>query len=146
MTIGTVVSKKRAAEILLVEDNVADVLLTKKAFGATTIPCHVTAAESGEHALEMLRSEGSLPDLILLDLHLPRKSGIEVLQEIKEDKKLWNIPVIILTTSRADKDISDCRQMHANGYVVKPLDFGKFQGFAESLAQFWFAYAISPYE
>jgi len=151
MAIGTVLSKKRTAEILLVEDNIADVLLTKKAFSNATIPSHITVANNGEEAMTILhRPDGPeaapMPDLVLLDLNLPKKSGIEVLREMKTDKKLWHIPVVVLTTSRADKDIADCRALYVNAYVVKPLDFGKFQSFAEALVQFWFAYAISPYE
>lgn len=150
MTIGTVVSKKRPAEILLVEDNIADVLLTKKAFSNATIPCNITVANNGEEAMTFLHRTGGetapMPDLVLLDLNLPKKSGIEVLREMKTDKKLWHIPVVVLTTSRADKDISDCRALYVNAYVVKPLDFSKFQSFAEALVQFWFSYTISPYE
>lgn len=150
MAVGTVISKNRTANILLVEDNIADVILTRKAFGGTTIPCRVAVAENGEDALDVLRCSGSdrmpLPDLILLDLHLPRKSGMEVLREIKEDQRLSSIPVIVLTTSQADRDIAGCRKLHANAYVVKPLDFHKFRGFAESLVQFWFFYAISAHE
>ena len=149
--IGTVTSKKRPAEILLVEDNVADVLLTKKVFKNTPLPSNITVASNGEEAMSILRREGIAgdnppPDIVLLDLNLPKKSGVEVLREMKTDKNLWHIPVIVLTTSRADKDISDCRALYVNAYVVKPLDFSKFQGFADALATFWFSYALAPCE
>ena len=145
MVIDTVLSKKRAAEILLIEDNPADAILAEKAFRNLTIPCRLTVAENGAHALQILRSPVR-HDLVLLDLNLPGQSGIEILREVKSDKKLGRIPVIVLTTSRAESDIGACYDLLANCYVIKPFDFCKFQKFVEALAQFWFAHSISPYE
>jgi CheY-like chemotaxis protein len=145
MTINTVVAKRRSAEILLVEDNMADSILAKKAFDIISIPCNLTIAESGDEAIKILRGKNA-HDLVLLDLNLPGKSGIDVLRELRIDTQLSRIPVIVLTTSRAEKDVTACYELLANSYVIKPLDFTKFVSFVEALAQFWFGYAISPYE
>lgn len=136
-------------EIMLVEDNPGDVFLTKKAFKTAKITNQLMVAEDGEIAMAMLRKEGKYkdtvtPDLILLDLNLPGKDGREVLEEIKEDEELRRIPVIILTSSHAEKDILESYNMHANSYVIKPLDFSKFTEIVKSIEDFWFTTVILP--
>ena len=111
MKVDTIKHKGRAAEILLIEDNQGDVILTRKAFKQAKIANNITVAMSGEEALKVLRHEGEyinspVPDLILLDLNLPKKSGKDVLKEIKSDDALKHIPVVILTSSRAELDAS----------------------------------------
>ncbi|MCM8528624.1 MAG: response regulator [Lentisphaeraceae bacterium] len=136
-------------EIMLVEDNPGDVFLTKKAFKTAKITNQLMVAEDGEIAMAMLRKEGKYkdtvtPDLILLDLNLPGKDGREVLEEIKEDEELRRIPVIILTSSHAEKDILESYNMHANSYVIKPLDFSKFTEIVKSIEDFWFTTVVLP--
>lgn len=144
MNISPVKNKQRAAEILLVDDNFGDTLLAKKAFKGLTVSCSITVAENGEKAMDFLRSKRRY-DMILLDLNLPGMSGIDILREVKSDKKLWCIPVIVLTTSRASSDVTACYDLLANSYVVKPLGYAEFKDFIECLSKFWFEYAISPY-
>ena len=114
-------------EILLVEDNPADVRLTREALSSDTLWNHLNAAKDGVEAMAYLRREGKFasaarPDLILLDLNLPKKDGREVLAEIKADPNLMRIPVIVLTTSDAEEDILKTYGLHANCYVTKPVD------------------------
>lgn len=131
--------RSRPAEILLVEDNRGDVLLTRKAFQSAQIENRVSVAESGEAALERLRDEDqALPDLILLDLNLPRMSGRDVLGEIKADERLRHIPVIILSSSAAEQDVARSYAMHANAYVVKPVDLDSFRAAISTIEQFFF--------
>lgn len=130
--------RSRPAEILLVEDNRGDVLLTRKAFQSAQIENRVSVAESGEAALERLRDEAqALPDLILLDLNLPRMSGRDVLGEIKTDERLRHIPVIILSSSAAEQDIARSYALHANAYVVKPVDLDSFRAAISTIEQFF---------
>jgi chemotaxis family two-component system response regulator Rcp1 len=151
MAIDNVMNKGRAAEILLVEDNLGDVLLTRKAFKNAGIANHITVAEDGNTALTMLRREGEyhshpLPDMILLDLNLPKKSGKDVLKEIKTDDSLKRIPVIVLTSSRAEIDVVKSYNLHANSYIVKPVSLEKFSEMLKSLEQFWFVVTVMPDE
>jgi two-component system, chemotaxis family, response regulator Rcp1 len=132
----------RPIEILLVEDNPGDVRLTQEVFKEGKIRNRMSVAWNGEEALSYLRKEGRFsdairPDLILLDLNLPRKGGREVLAEIKADPKLQCIPVVILTTSQADQDISESYKQHANCYIVKPVDLDHFIGVVRSIEGFW---------
>jgi CheY-like chemotaxis protein len=118
-------------EILLVEDDPGDVLLTKEAFADNKVKNHLNVVSDGEQATAYLRRQGehahaTRPDLILLDLNLPRKDGREVLRDIKADPELRSIPVVVLTTSEADEDILDSYDLHANAYVTKPVDFDNF--------------------
>ncbi|GII53020.1 two-component system response regulator [Planotetraspora thailandica] len=121
----------RPIEVLLVEDDPGDVLLTKEAFTYNKVGNRLHVVHDGEQALAFLRGEGPYddvprPDLILLDLNLPRIDGFEVLQEIKNDPTLRAIPVVILTTSEAEQDILKGYNLHANAYVTKPVDFNQF--------------------
>ncbi|MEO3805833.1 response regulator [Nonomuraea sp. B1E8] len=121
----------RPIDVLLVEDDPGDILLTKEAFDLNKVRNRLDVVNDGEQALAYLRREGdyrdaSRPDLILLDLNLPRKSGSEVLREVKDDPALRTIPVVILTTSEAEEDILRSYRLHANAYVSKPVDFEQF--------------------
>ncbi|GAA0583080.1 response regulator [Actinomadura livida] len=118
-------------EVLLVEDDPGDVLLTVEAFEHNKVNNSLHVVNDGEQAMDFLRREGEYPeaprpDLILLDLNLPRKDGREVLEEIKHDDDLRRIPVVVLTTSEADEDILRSYNLHANAYVTKPVDFDRF--------------------
>jgi two-component system, chemotaxis family, response regulator Rcp1 len=129
-------------EILLVEDNPADVRLTREAFKASKVQNNLRVTKDGVEAMDFLRrGEGYIdaarPDLILLDLNLPRKDGREVLAEIKADEDLKRIPVVILTTSRADKDIQASYDLNANCYIVKPADIDQFFEAIRSTEHFW---------
>ena len=129
-------------EILLVEDNEGDVGLIEEVFEEAKIRNRLHIAENGEEAILFLHGEGKFsgsprPDIILLDLNLPKKDGREVLREIKEDHNLKNIPVVILTTSGAEKDIFRAYELRANAYVTKPLDFDQFIKVVESIGNFW---------
>ncbi|REE96025.1 response regulator [Thermomonospora umbrina] len=121
----------RAIEVLLVEDDPGDVLLTREAFEDNKVGNRLKVVSDGEEAMAYLRREGPYaqaprPDLILLDLNLPRKDGREVLEEVKADPALRSIPVVVLTTSEADEDILRSYHLHANAYVTKPVDFERF--------------------
>ncbi|MQY04889.1 response regulator [Actinomadura macrotermitis] len=121
----------RPIEVLLVEDDPGDVLLTTEAFEHNKVKNNLHVVNDGEQAIAFLRHEepyaGSpRPDLILLDLNLPRKDGREVLEEVKADAGLRSIPVVVLTTSEADEDILRSYHLHANAYVTKPVDFDQF--------------------
>ena len=118
-------------DILLVEDDPGDVLMTEEAFADYKVANRLSVVSDGESAMAFLRQEGEYaeaptPDLILLDLHLPRMDGREVLAEIKNDSRLRRIPVVILTTSEAEEDILRSYNLHANAYVTKPVDFERF--------------------
>jgi len=129
-------------EILLVEDNPADVRLTFEAFKDSRIANHISVVSDGEEAMKFLRKEGEYanaeqPDLVLLDLNLPKKDGREVLSEIKSDKDLRAIPVIVLTTSAADKDVWKAYDAGVNSYITKPVNLDKFIGIVRSIEDFW---------
>jgi CheY-like chemotaxis protein len=121
----------RPIEVLLVEDDPGDVLLTTEAFEHNKVKNNLHVVNDGEQAMAFLRREAQYadsprPDLILLDLNLPRKDGREVLEEIKGDQELRSVPVVVLTTSEADEDILRSYHLHANAYVTKPVDFDQF--------------------
>lgn len=129
-------------EILLVEDNEGDVGLVEEVFQEAKIRNNLNVAEDGEEAMLFLRNEGKFssaprPDIILLDLNLPGKDGREVLKEIKEDGGLKRIPVVILTTSKAEEDIIKSYTLHANSYITKPVDFDQFLKVIKSIENFW---------
>jgi DNA-binding response OmpR family regulator len=149
MTIDTIASKGRAAEILLVEDNYGDALLTQKAFKKSKLAINITVAGSGEEALDILHRRGKhanapVPDMVLLDLNLPKKSGKEVLQEIKLDAKLKFIPVVVLTSSRAEMDVVKTYDLHANSYIIKPVSLEKFSEVAATIESYWFSHVVLP--
>ena len=139
----------RPIEVLLVEDNPADVRLTEEAFKDGRVSCHLSVASDGVEAMEYLRREGKFqtaprPDLVLLDLNLPRKSGREVLEEIKSDPHLRRIPVMVLTTSSAHQDLASAYSLHANCYITKPLDMDQFRSVVRSIELFWFIIVTLP--
>lgn len=147
MTMDTVRNKQRPARILLVEDNNGDVVLTRRAFQKSKIPNELFVATNGEDALSMLRKEGvhadlPTPDIILLDLNLPRMSGQEVLRLLKSDSTLQHIPIVILSSSNAEQDVVKSYNLHANGYIVKPVSLERFQEVVEKLEAFWFTVAV----
>ncbi len=132
----------KPVEILIVEDNEGDVGLIEEVFEEAKIRNNLHVAEDGEEAILFLHGKGKFsgsprPDIIILDLNLPNKDGREVLREIKEDNTLKKIPVIVLTTSNAEKDILKSYDLHANAYVTKPLDFNQFIKVVESIGNFW---------
>jgi two-component system, chemotaxis family, response regulator Rcp1 len=134
--------QERPIEILLVEDNPGDVRLTQEVFKEGKVRNQMNVAWNGEEALAYLRREGRFvlaprPDIILLDLNLPRKGGREVLAEIKTDPKLRCIPVVILTTSQAEQDIAESYNQHANCYIVKPVDLDNFINVVRTVEGFW---------
>jgi CheY-like chemotaxis protein len=136
-------------EILLVEDNPGDVRLTKEALKEGRFANIINVAVDGFEAMAFLRREGkyanaSRPDLILLDLNLPKKNGREVLAEIKADSNLKSIPVVVLTSSQAEKDIVATYNLHANCYITKPVDFEQFICVVRSIEDFWFAVVKLP--
>jgi two-component system response regulator len=144
-------SLHRPIEILLVEDSPADILITREAFEEARLLNDIHVVEDGIQAMEFLRREGIYasaprPDLILLDLNLPRKNGREVLAEIKADNSLKVIPVIILTTSNAHDDILQAYDLHANCYVVKPVGFESFLKAVQTIHNFWFSVVALPPE
>ena len=129
-------------EVLLVEDNPGDVRLTREALKDAKVRNTLHVAMDGVEALAFLRRQGKYatvprPDLILLDLNLPKKNGREVLEEIKQDDALSHIPVVILTTSQAELDIVESYRLHANAYVTKPVDLEQFLKVVGSIEEFW---------
>jgi CheY-like chemotaxis protein len=129
-------------EVLLVEDDPGDVMMTQEAFQEHRVNNRLRVVSDGDEALSYLRREGryaeaARPDLILLDLNLPRRDGREVLAEIKTDDTLRRIPVIVLTTSQADEDIVRSYQLHANAYVTKPVDFDRFISVVRQIDEFF---------
>jgi chemotaxis family two-component system response regulator Rcp1 len=140
---------ERTAEVLLVEDNEADIRLTREVLAEGRYSNRLNVARDGEEALAYLRRQGIYanaprPNLILLDLNLPRKDGREVLAEIKSDPELKRIPVVILTTSRAEADIVQTYGLHANCYIVKPVDLGQFIDVIRSIEDFWLRVVRTP--
>ncbi len=138
-------------EILLVDDNPADVRLTVEAFKEARARNHLHVAADGVEAMAFLRREGKYaqavrPDVILLDLNLPKKDGREVLAEIKADDHLRRIPVVVLTTSEAEQDIVKAYGLHANCYITKPVDLDKFLTVMKSIEDFWLTIAKLPPE
>jgi CheY-like chemotaxis protein len=129
-------------EVLLVEDDPGDVLLIQEAFEFNKVHNNLSCVSDGEQALAFLRGEGEYagkprPDLVLLDLNLPRKDGREVLAEVKADEGLRTIPVVVLTTSEAEEDVLRSYQLHANAYVTKPVDFDRFIEVVRQIDEFF---------
>ncbi len=139
----------RLVEILLVEDNPGDVRLTQEVFKEAKILNHLNVVGDGVDAMAFLRKEGGYadvvrPDLVLLDLNLPRKSGRDILEEIKGDPALRNIPIVVLTTSRAEQDVLNAYEHHANCYIAKPVDLEQFIDIVRSIGQFWLSIVELP--
>lgn len=135
--------------ILLVEDDPGDVLLIREAFAEHKVGNILTTVSDGVEAMRYVRGEGSYadaerPDLVLLDLNLPRKSGAEVLAEIKSDPELSLIPVIVLTTSEAEEDVLRSYRMHANAYITKPVDFDRFKQIVHQIDDFFIGIVRLP--
>ena len=129
--------------ILLVEDNEGDIVLTKEALREARIGNEVRVARDGQEALDMLRNTDNLPQLILLDINLPKMDGLELLL-IKKDERLKRIPVIMLSTSSAEKDILHSYANHANCFITKPVDLAKFMEVVKSIETFWISIVKLP--
>ncbi len=141
--------ENRTINILIVEDSPTDVMLTREALDHAKLLNHLHVVENGVEAMEFLHRQGKhgaapRPDLILLDLNMPRKNGLEVLAEIKGDETLRAIPVVILTTSKAETDILKAYGHHANCYITKPVDFEAFAEVVRSIQTFWFSVVTLP--
>jgi two-component system, chemotaxis family, response regulator Rcp1 len=143
------INKNRAHQILLIEDNPGDVRLTQEAFKESKNNIELEVVTDGIEAIKFLRreeayAEKSIPDLILLDLNLPKWDGREVLETIKTDDQLKRIPVVVLTTSNAGVDILKSYDLHANCFINKPIDFDKFFEIIHKIEEFWLSTAILP--
>ncbi len=143
------VTTRRPINILLVEDNPGDVRLTQEAFREGNITVNLEVARDGVEAIAYLRQQAPFcdaitPDLILLDLNLPKRDGREVLAEIKQDPELKRIPVVVLTTSNAEADIMKSYNLHVNCYINKPVDFDHFFDIVQKIEDFWLSTAILP--
>lgn len=139
-------SSNDAINILLVEDNPGDIRLTQEAIKTTDREVTLQTITHGDEAVEFFQqaTEGSLPDLVLLDLNLPGQDGCEVLETVRGDSRLKPLPVIMLTSSEADEDIARCYDAQANAYLTKPTDPAKFRSLVEELERFWFEQARLP--
>jgi two-component system, chemotaxis family, response regulator Rcp1 len=141
----------RPIELLLVEDSEPDVRLTKEALREAKVKNRLWVVDDGVEALEFLRRQGRFadvprPDIILLDLNLPRKDGRQVLEEIKADESLKRIPVVILTTSKNEEDVLRAYNLYANCYITKPVDFNRFMDVVKSIEDFWLTVVRLPDE
>jgi len=139
----------KPVEILLVEDNPMDVIVTREALSDGKVCNNLNVAQDGEEAIEFLHRKGAYasaprPDVILLDLNLPKKDGREVLSEIKNDPALRDIPVIVLTTSKAEEDVLKSYQLHANCFITKPVNLDQFTKVIRSIEGFWFEIVKLP--
>jgi len=150
---GALVTDQRTQpiEILLAEDNPGDVKLTRKAFENGNVLNNLHVVEDGVEAMKFLRQEGEYtdeprPDLVLLDLNMPRKDGKEVLEDVKSDPELRRIPVVVLTSSSAEEDVVKSYDLHANAYLTKPVDFGGFIDVVERIEDFWLTVVKTPSE
>jgi len=139
----------KPAEILLVEDNEDDVFLTKMAFEDSQFDSALHVVNDGEEALDYLFGRGAhegrlMPDLVLLDLNLPKLNGIEILETLKADDTLSVIPVVMLTSSKAERDVLASYRHHASGYVTKPSEFSGLVDIVEAIREFWFSTVVLP--
>ena len=151
MTIDTTQNKRRQAEILLIEDNKGDVILAQKAFSKAHTPNRITVANNGIQAMEILNRHGEyanapVPDIILMDLNLPKKNGKDVLHEIKTSDTFKRIPVIIFSSSRAELDVVKSYELHANSYIIKPGTLQQYGEVVTTIENFWFSLVILPDE
>jgi two-component system response regulator len=145
----TITPLKPAAEVLLVDDNPADVDLTRDILSHCKLHFHVTSVKDGVEALSLLKREGDyaqapMPDLLVLDLNLPRKDGRSVLKEVKSDSRFADIPVVVFTTSQASSDITRSYQLGANCYLRKPGNLADYRAIVQSMADFWLGFASLP--
>lgn len=136
-------------EILLVEDSEPDILLTQEAFEDAKVKNRLHVARDGEEAMNFLKRRGQhadapRPDVVLLDINMPRKNGLEVLRELKSDPDLSSIPVLMLTTSQAEEDVRNSYAQHANGYVIKPVGFDNFLNAIRAFENFWLTFVRLP--
>jgi CheY-like chemotaxis protein len=136
-------------DILLVEDSIGDIRLTQEAIKESKLKVNLHVVMDGVEAMEFLRKENKYstsptPDLILLDLNLPKKDGRQVLTEIKDDPNLRTIPVVVLTISKAEEDIAKTYKSHVNCYITKPLDFNRFIEVVQAIENFWLAIVTLP--
>lgn len=139
----------RSARVLLIEDNHGDAVLTRRAFRRSRFPNDITVAETGEAGLSILRREGEhadapRPDLILLDLNLPYMHGHDFLAKVKDDPSLKQIPVIVLSSSSADSDVSGAYDRHANGYITKPITTASYDDIVARIEDYWFGLMQLP--
>lgn len=134
----------KEVQILLVEDNEGDIILTLEALKETRVRNQVSIARNGEKALAFLQEASVLPDLILLDINLPKVDGLEVLQTIKSNERLKIIPVIMLSTSSSDRDVKASYMNHANCFISKPVDLGHFMEVVRTIENFWISIARLP--
>jgi CheY-like chemotaxis protein len=143
------VSVPRRIEILMVEDSPSDILITREALRGSKLINELHVVEDGEQAMAFLRQQGNYaeaprPDLVLLDWNLPRKTGKEVLEEVKSDEDLKLIPVVILTASKAEADVLKAYGLHANAFVSKPVGFESFVELVGTVSHFWFSVVTLP--
>lgn len=142
---------KEKPRVLLVEDNPGDIRLTQEALKESKMDIHLDVVTDGEQAIDFLMKRGKFseavrPHIVLLDLNLPKKNGIEVLKEVKANDSLKKIPIIVLTTSDADHDISKAYSLHANCYLLKPVDFDDFAKAIRLIEAYWFNSVQLPHE
>ncbi len=141
--------RARSAQVLLIEDNHGDAVLTRRAFRRARMPNEITVADTGEKGLSILRREGEFataprPDLILLDLNLPHMHGRDFLAQVKTDPDLKRIPVVVLSSSAADNDVVGAYDRHANGYITKPITTETYDDIVERIEQYWFGLMQLP--
>lgn len=139
----------RVVDILLVEDNPGDVRLAQEALKGSQVANRLFVVDDGVEAMDFLQRRGKhagapRPDLILLDLNLPRMGGRELLEKVKSDQQLRRIPVVVLTVSTADEDVAKCYDHHANCYITKPLDFNQFVRISRAIEEFWLSTVTLP--
>lgn len=144
-------ASSRPAEILLVEDNENDVILTQEGFKRSKLLVHLHHVKNGEECMAFLRKQGEYadvptPDLILLDLNMPRMDGREVLAELVADENLRHLPVVILTTSSEDREVLRMYKLRCSSYIVKPVDFEQFLRVIRSVSEYWFTVVVLPSE
>lgn len=136
---------KKTIDILLVEDNPADAILVQKIFESSEASCSITVAQDGEIAMSMLRDNNTTkPDIILLDINMPKKDGKSVLRDIKMSDDLKHIPVIMLSSSLASKEVMECYALYASSYVIKPANINDHKKLLAAFDAFWFDFAVFP--
>ena len=146
---NNLLARGRPAEVLLVEDNDNDVELTKIGFNQSKFAVNLHCVGNGEQCMAFLRKQGEyadapMPDLILLDLNMPRMDGREVLEEIARDDRLKHLPIVILTTSDAQDDVRMAYRMRCSSFIVKPVDFPNFLKAVQGIADYWFTLVVLP--